>query len=500
MRLAFGPFQIDSDRKELLFHEQPFDLHLQASFDALLVLVQRKWSVDRVGVGDSLVSKNDLMDAVWGDTSVLPVNLNVAISRLRDELDPKLLEQLGQEKSCIRTVHGRGFRFVLPVTAVPDEVDEHDKVIDVGSDWEQYRRQAYAWVCGFSLAQVTEFATSDRGEDWLQRHFLVPGTGKKSFPPYDVILTERFKLALQVLQRLDEAISTSIDACLYASPGEQRCVVARALVQRLVARFFADKVLVPFFAFAWNFTTLLGTASSTGTDLGDKMRSVCQQDFDRIKTSGNPYVTQDAIEALEAVLVGGVPRDESDAAVFAALSGVQNELDEGDKRLQAPPAVKIKTRIDRVTPIHANITQTIVIYGQGFGGPPEKFPVADDGVDTVGDSYKTSMAILNLGEGPHRWSAGRKTETNECAIGVRLRSWTDARIVLAGFTGPIGTSHRDKYQISEGDNLKIVIFGPANRCGPGGLPECPDEVRQGRVAVFDTVVRPPIAEDDSWKQ
>ena len=168
-------------------------------------------------------------------------------------------------------------------------------------------------------------------------------------------------------------------------------------------------------------------------------------------------------------------------------------------RLQDPPAVKIKTRIERVTPIHANFTQTIAIYGQGFGGHPEEFPVADDGIDTVGDSYKTSMAILNLGKGCHRWSAGRKTKTNTCAIGVRLREWTDTRIVLAGFTGPIGTSTNDRFQISEGDRLKIVVFGPSNRCGPGGLPECPDEVSQGRVAVFDTVVRPPIAEDDSWQ-
>jgi hypothetical protein len=156
----------------------------------------------------------------------------------------------------------------------------------------------------------------------------------------------------------------------------------------------------------------------------------------------------------------------------------------------------ILTRIDTVTPIHSDVHQTIVICGQGFGSRPEEFPIGSDGVDTVGDSQKTSMAILNLGEGPHRWGAGRKTETNECAIGVRLRSWTDTRIVLAGFAGPIGTGVNDTYQISEGDRLKIVVFGPANRCGPGGLPECPDEVRRGRVAVFDTVVHPPIAQCD----
>ncbi len=168
-------------------------------------------------------------------------------------------------------------------------------------------------------------------------------------------------------------------------------------------------------------------------------------------------------------------------------------------RSVGPKSLSVRTAIESVTQIHCNVRQTIIISGHGFGPYPEVVPVIGGGVDTIGESQKPSLAILNLGQGAHRWSAGRHTETNHCAIGLDLTSWTDSRIVLAGFTGPIGTSPAAKYQLSQGDPVKVVVFGPSNRCGPGGLPECPDEIKEGRVAVFDTKVGSPIADDTRWQ-
>ena len=71
------------------------------ALDVLSVLVQR--------AGD-LVSKQQIMDAVWPDTAVEENNLTVHISALRRVLDEGRLEG-----SCIQTVSGRGYRFVLPV-------------------------------------------------------------------------------------------------------------------------------------------------------------------------------------------------------------------------------------------------------------------------------------------------------------------------------------------------------------------------------------------------
>jgi TolB-like protein len=63
-----------------------------------------------------LVSKDAIMEAVWPGRVVEEANLNVQISKLRHLLD------LGREHgSCIQTVPGYGYRFVVPVSpAEPD--------------------------------------------------------------------------------------------------------------------------------------------------------------------------------------------------------------------------------------------------------------------------------------------------------------------------------------------------------------------------------------------
>jgi DNA-binding winged helix-turn-helix (wHTH) protein len=137
MRLAFGPFQIDctDDKQELLFSGQPLDLPLTACLKILTALVQGR---------GRLVSKNDLMNAGWGETAVEDINLSVAISTLRKELDPRLRDTLRTERSCIKTVHRRGFRFMLPVTDVTDAATENDAANANATAREEPRTQADA--------------------------------------------------------------------------------------------------------------------------------------------------------------------------------------------------------------------------------------------------------------------------------------------------------------------------------------------------------------------
>lgn len=71
------------------------------ALDILALLLQRPGTV---------VSKDALMAAVWPDTNVEPNNLTVHISALRRTLDE---HRAGG--SCIQTVSGRGYRFVVPV-------------------------------------------------------------------------------------------------------------------------------------------------------------------------------------------------------------------------------------------------------------------------------------------------------------------------------------------------------------------------------------------------
>jgi adenylate cyclase len=81
----------------------PVSIGLRA-LDVLWVLVER--------AGD-LVSKEEIMAAVWGLTVVENANLTVQISALR-----RILDQGRAEGSCIQTVAARGYRFVAPVTRV----------------------------------------------------------------------------------------------------------------------------------------------------------------------------------------------------------------------------------------------------------------------------------------------------------------------------------------------------------------------------------------------
>lgn len=150
------------------------------------------------------------------------------------------------------------------------------------------------------------------------------------------------------------------------------------------------------------------------------------------------------------------------------------------------------TRIQRVSAIYASTTMSIIIDGEGFGPPPKTILITPDsgGVDTFADSYLTSIRIDNLGDGPHHWIAGRAGPLNYCDITLKLASWTDNRIVLAGFAGPLGTTCKDQYQIAPGDKLQIIVWGPQNRCGPGAPSQCPDDVKAERVATFETVVLP----------
>src|SRR6516165_10739541 len=82
----------------------PMSIGLRA-LDVLVILVERS---------GRLVTKEEIMAAVWGRTVVENANLTVQISALRRVLD----QGRSEEGSCIQTVAGRGYRFSAEVTRV----------------------------------------------------------------------------------------------------------------------------------------------------------------------------------------------------------------------------------------------------------------------------------------------------------------------------------------------------------------------------------------------
>lgn len=100
--LDFGPFRLDRESKVLLRGQTIVPLTPKA-FETLSVLVQNRGTV---------MSKDQLIQAVWPDTFVEESNLAQHISVLR-----KTLGQNGNETTYIETVSKRGYRFVAEVGA-----------------------------------------------------------------------------------------------------------------------------------------------------------------------------------------------------------------------------------------------------------------------------------------------------------------------------------------------------------------------------------------------
>ena len=98
----FGPFHLDVRERRLSRGGEVIPLRLKV-FDTLLVLVEN---------AGRLVTKQELLDAVWPETTVEENNLNHNVSVLRKALGEKATGQ-----QYIETVPRVGYRFAAPVDA-----------------------------------------------------------------------------------------------------------------------------------------------------------------------------------------------------------------------------------------------------------------------------------------------------------------------------------------------------------------------------------------------
>src|SRR6516225_9662561 len=110
MVLRFGDHVLDIERRELRRGAEPVALEPQV-FDLLVYLVRNR---------DRVVSKDDLIEGVWGgrivSDSALTSRLNAARRAVNDS---------GAEQRLIRTVSRRGVRFIGEVSE-DDEPSEAD--------------------------------------------------------------------------------------------------------------------------------------------------------------------------------------------------------------------------------------------------------------------------------------------------------------------------------------------------------------------------------------
>src|SRR5262245_36032983 len=95
---AFGRYQVSVQRRELLRDGHPVSLSGRA-FDLLVALVEGRGTV---------VTKDDLILRAWPGRIVEENTLEAQISALR--------RALGDDRTVIRTIAGRGYQFVAELT------------------------------------------------------------------------------------------------------------------------------------------------------------------------------------------------------------------------------------------------------------------------------------------------------------------------------------------------------------------------------------------------
>ena len=103
MAWTFGDFRLDPERFHLSRGDKPVRLEPQV-LSVLIHLVQNR---------DRMVTKDEIVAAVWHGQAVSDASISSRIRSVRQAVDDD-----GAKQAVIRTVHGRGFRFVAEATAL----------------------------------------------------------------------------------------------------------------------------------------------------------------------------------------------------------------------------------------------------------------------------------------------------------------------------------------------------------------------------------------------
>jgi len=109
VQFLFEDHVLDIDRRELRRGAQQIAVGPQV-FDLLVYLVQNR---------ERVVTKDDLLDAIWSGRFVSESNLTTRINAAR-----KAIGDTGEEQRLIRTVPRKGFRFVGVVTCEAEKVKD----------------------------------------------------------------------------------------------------------------------------------------------------------------------------------------------------------------------------------------------------------------------------------------------------------------------------------------------------------------------------------------
>jgi DNA-binding winged helix-turn-helix (wHTH) protein/tetratricopeptide (TPR) repeat protein len=132
----FGPFRVECARERLLKNGEVISL-TPKNFQILLVLLRH---------GSEVVTKDDLMKAVWPDTFVEEANLSRNVFMLR-----RALGETAQDPLYIVTIPGRGYRLTQIVTLIssaePKVADNQAMEMQIAVE----NRRMWPWIFAAAL-------------------------------------------------------------------------------------------------------------------------------------------------------------------------------------------------------------------------------------------------------------------------------------------------------------------------------------------------------------
>ena len=103
MIYVFGDYTLDTERYELRHAGELCKLEPQV-FNVLAYLLEHRTRV---------VTKEELLERLWPNQFVSEVTVNHGVMAAR-----RAIGDSGQAQRCIKTLHGRGYRFIADVTMV----------------------------------------------------------------------------------------------------------------------------------------------------------------------------------------------------------------------------------------------------------------------------------------------------------------------------------------------------------------------------------------------
>ena len=141
MRYHFEPFTLDMDRGLLLEAERDIAIERRA-FELLSLLVVNH---------DRMVTRDEIIESVWDGRIVSDAALSTAIKTTR-----KILGDNGVTQKYIRTIRGRGVRFVGTVTAVVPARVENSEVLMPSDDTMSESKRPSIAILPFRMVGYSE--------------------------------------------------------------------------------------------------------------------------------------------------------------------------------------------------------------------------------------------------------------------------------------------------------------------------------------------------------